>query len=218
MNDPDKTRIVRRPINITSPEQSDSSLPLPTEDRPTRVLRRDEAAASDDPTRKVGSSSDEDKTVLNRPDDGKTVLIRPGKSGGDKTSFHPMAPAAAASSSSEESEPVVGWLVVLKGPGRGKAVALGYGWNTIGRDASQRARLDFGDSQISRLNHAKLLYDPKSRKFTLTLGESPNPTYIRDEVVLGPTKLENGDKIQLGDTTVLFHSLCGENFDWQDLE
>ncbi len=217
MSDPDKTRIVRRPINITTPEQSASS--LPTEDRPTRVLRRgEESSSSDDATRKVGSAaSDDDKTVLNRPDDGKTVLIRPGKSSGDKTSFHPLAPAAPAVSS-EESEPVVGWLVILKGPGRGNAVALGYGWNTIGRDASQRVRIDFGDSQISRLNHAKLLYDPKSRKFTLTLGESPNPTYIRDEVVLGPTKLENGDKIQLGNTTLLFHSLCGENFDWQDLE
>ena len=217
MSDPDKTRIVRRPINITAPEQSIAPGATPSEDMPTRVLRREDSG--DDVTRKIGSS-DDDKTNVARPDDGKTVLIRPSKSGSDKSSFHPLAPAgsSASSVSGEEGEPVVGWLVVLKGPGRGKAVPLGYGWNTIGRDASQRARLDFGDSQISRLNHAKLLYDPKSRKFTLTLGDNPNPTYIKEEAVLGPTKLENGDKIQLGETTILFHALCGPDFDWQDSE
>ena len=111
---------------------------------------------------------------------------------------------------------MVGWLVVVKGPGRGNAVRLGYGWNSIGRDASQRACLNFGDSQISRLNHARLLYDPRARIFTLTLGEGTNPIYLRDEVVLGPTVIQSGDRIQMGDTELLLVALCGETFDWQD--
>ncbi len=71
-------------------------------------------------------------------------------------------------------------------------------------------------SQISRLNHAKMLYDPRGRKFTLTLGESTNPIYLGGGVVLGPTEVKSGDRIQLGDTEVLFMALCGEDFDWQD--
>jgi hypothetical protein len=211
MSESDKTRIVKRPLSI------------PGDDTTKNLSGGSTASAEGDVTRIVrpgggsSSGSSDDPTALNRPDDGKTVLIRPSKSGDKSGSFHPMAPQESAPLT-EEAEPVVGWLIVLKGPGRGRAVQLGYGWNTIGRDASQRARLDFGDGQISRLNHARLLYDPKSRKFTLTLGESPNPTYLRDEVLLGPTKLENGDKIQFGDTTVLFHALCGADFDWQDME
>jgi hypothetical protein len=105
---------------------------------------------------------------------------------------------------------------VVKGPGRGNAVRLGYGWNSIGRDASQRVSLDFGDSSISRLNHTKLLYDPRGRKFTLTLGEGTNPTYVRGEALLGPTEIKSNDRLQVGDTELLFLALCGEDFDWQD--
>jgi hypothetical protein len=203
MSESDKTRIVKRPLSI--PEEDTTKNPAHTEGDVTRIVR---PAGG-------GSGNADDSTAMSRPDDGKTVLIRPSKSA-DKSSFHPMAPQEA--SGTDDAEPVVGWLIVLKGPGRGRAVQLGYGWNTIGRDPSQRVRLDFGDPQISRLNHARLLYDPKSRKFTLTLGESPNPTYLRDEVLLGPMKLESGDKIQFGETMVQFHPLCGPDFDWQDME
>ncbi len=33
-------------------------------------------------------------------------------------------------------DPVVGWVVVIKGPGRGTSVPLGYGMNSIGRSGS----------------------------------------------------------------------------------
>ncbi len=93
---------------------------------------------------------------------------------------------------------------------------MGYGWNSIGRDSSQRICLDFGDSQISRLNHAKILYDPRARKFSLTLGEGTNPTYVRGQALLAPTEIHSGDEIQVGETDLLFIALCGEKFDWSD--
>lgn len=199
MSDNDeKTRIVRpleqlqRPANIDS-DDSDS----------TRKVERDDTVVGGDPSIKPIRAGGEEKTVLFRPSPNR----------GEGTMFNPLAPKSESAGS---DDPVVGWLVIVKGPGRGNAVKLGYGWNSIGRDASQRACLDFGDSQISRLNHAKLLYDPRARKFTLTLGEGTNPTYLRDEALLGPTQLQSGDRIQMGDTEVLFVALCGETFDWQD--
>jgi hypothetical protein len=194
----DKTRIVRpldqlqRPVN---PEPSDI-----------------------DPTRKIEREGRPDSRTI-RPlraaDEGKTVLFRPSPNvPAEGTTFNPLASKTEAQDAS--NDPVVGWLVVVKGPGRGNAVRLGYGWNSIGRDASQRACLNFGDSQISRLTHAKLLYEPRSRKFSLTLGEGTNPTYVRGEVLLAPIEIKSGDRIQMGETELLFLALCGESFEWQD--
>jgi len=34
--------------------------------------------------------------------------------------------------------------------------------------------------------------------------------------LLGPLELKSGDRIQIGDTELLFVALCDENFEWQD--
>ncbi|EDY17349.1 Forkhead-associated protein [Chthoniobacter flavus Ellin428] len=200
MSDNDeKTRIVRPLEQLQRAANSDSD-----DTDPTRKVERDDTLSGAGETVKPIRSGGEEKTVLFRPSPNR----------GEGTLFNPLAPRTESGGDSDD--PVVGWLVIVRGPGRGNAVRLGYGWNSIGRDASQRACLDFGDSQISRLNHAKLLYDPRGRKFTLTLGEGTNPTYLRDEALLGPTQLQNGDRMQMGDTELLFVALCGETFDWQD--
>jgi FHA domain len=194
----DKTRIVRPLDQLQRP-----ITPEPSDIDPTRKIDREEIP--DTRTIKPIRAADEGKTVLFRPSPNRPTA---------GTATNPSAPRAEPEDGI--SDPVVGWLVVVKGPGRGHAVRLGYGWNSIGRDPSQRASLNFGDPQISRLNHAKLLYEPRSRKFSLTLGEGTNPTYVRGEVLLAPTELKSGDRIQIGDTELLFVALCSESFEWQD--
>ncbi len=204
MSPDDKTRIVRPLEHLQRP-----SAPDPRDREATRLYQNPAREEAPDPIHRPAAGPGA------APDDRKTRLFRPGAAARpDAPSFDPLAAARSAEPASDD--PVVGWLVVVKGPGRGSAVRLGYGWNSIGRDASQRARIDFGDAQISRLNHAKLLYDPRGRKFTLGLGESTNPIYVRGSVVLGPTELANGDRVQLGDTELMLVALCGESFDWQD--
>ncbi len=112
--------------------------------------------------------------------------------------------------------PVVGWLVVMDGPGRGQALALGYGINAIGRGADQRVSLDFGDQQISRANHATVVYDPRGRQFFLQHGDSTNLTYLDGQLVLTPQPLAGGSDILIGRTRLRFVALCGPTFDWQD--
>jgi pSer/pThr/pTyr-binding forkhead associated (FHA) protein len=113
--------------------------------------------------------------------------------------------------------PVVGWLVVVKGPGRGRSVPLGYGMNPIGRDTSNRVSLPFDDEQISRKKHAIITYDPRGRKFYFQHGDSSNLSYVGEMPVLAPTLLEGGETIRLGDLTVLrFVPLCGGEFTWED--
>ena len=173
----------------------------------TRVIRRSQPAPSTDPDQtKVPPpppSSESEKTVLiGRPSRPKTPGSNPFESGD--------------TASDAADDPVVGWLVVLKGPGHGNALRLGNGWNAIGRDASQRVRLDFGDAMISRSNHAKILYDPRGRKFTITPGDGVNPAYVRGEALVAPVEISSQDMLQLGETELRFVALCGKDFDWLD--
>ena len=156
----------------------------------TRILRRDDPAGTAAP-----EASD------------KTVLVRRSSAGASAEPAKPVDDLPEG--------PVVGWLVVVEGPGRGKSVPLGYGMNPIGRDPGNRVVLPFGDTQISRTKHATVTYDPRGRKFFIQHGESSNLTYVGELPVLSPVELKSGEIIRLGDTTVLkFIPLCGDDFNW----
>ena len=115
-------------------------------------------------------------------------------------------------------DPVVGWLVIVEGPGKGRAVQLGYGSNALGRGTTDRVKLDFGDDQISRSGHAVVTYDPRGRKFYVQHGGGTNLTYLGDQPVLAPTELPALSHISIGNTVLRFVPLCGAEFDWQDTE
>ncbi|MDE0103523.1 MAG: FHA domain-containing protein [Bryobacterales bacterium] len=113
-------------------------------------------------------------------------------------------------------DPVVGWLVVVDGPGTGASVQLGSGQNSLGRGAQARVRLNFGDPQISRATHATVTYDPKGNRFYIHQGTGANLTYLEGKPVLAPTPLPSGSEIVLGDTTLRFVALCDDGFNWTD--
>lgn len=56
-------------------------------------------------------------------------------------------------------DPVVGWLVVVGGPGIGSYRPVFEGNNTIGRSTSNRIPIDFGDDAISGEEQAYIRYD-----------------------------------------------------------
>ncbi len=114
------------------------------------------------------------------------------------------------------ANPVVGWLVVISGPGQGKALDIGYGMNDIGRSPEGRVSLDFGDEEISRKRHAMLTYDPKGHKFYVQHGGGANLTYLDDTPLLDTKVLTGGETIELGKTVLKFIALCGPDFNWQD--
>ena len=115
-------------------------------------------------------------------------------------------------------DPVVGWLVVVEGPGKGHAMQLGYGSNPLGRGATDRVKLDFGDDQISRNGHAIVTYDPRGRQFYVQHGGGTNLTYLGDQPVLAPVELPALSHLGIGNTILRFVPLCGAEFDWQDTE
>lgn len=159
-------------------------------------------------------SNDEDRTKMagNRQsaamaksavqEDDKTRLV-----GFDKSTGEGEAEAA-----------IVGWLAIVGGPGIGNVIGFSYGSNSIGRGGASKVNVDYGDDQISRSGHAVITYDPKGRKFYLQHGSGNNLTYLDDAPVLIPTELRERAIIKLGNTSLLFIPLCGDKFDWQDLE
>ena len=129
-----------------------------------------------------------------------TRLVRPKKSDADQKD--------------EEISLVVGWVVVLEGPGKGCSREIGYGNNTMGRSPSAAISLDFGDETISREKHCVLTYDPKGNNYFLSPGDSRNLVYVNEAPVLSPTVLKTGDKVGLGNSLLAFVAFCGDDFDW----
>lgn len=110
----------------------------------------------------------------------------------------------------------VGWLSVVQGPGRGSTFTLYDGVAQIGRGEDQTVRLDFGDNAISRQNHAAIAYDPEQRKFYVGHGGKTNLVRRNNFPVLSTQEIESGDLIRVGETTLRFVALCGDDFSWDE--
>lgn len=113
-----------------------------------------------------------------------------------------------------DTEPVAGWIVVVKGKGRGGFRPVYVGMNAIGRAPGQRVCVDFGDESISREEHAFITYDDEARTFYLHHGGKSNLVRLRGAPVLQPTELKAGDQFRIGNTTFRFVACCGPDFDW----
>lgn len=110
----------------------------------------------------------------------------------------------------------VGWVVVVDGPGRGESFTLVAGMSQIGRGEDQAIQLDFGDTAISRTNHAAIVYDSENHGFLLGHGGKSNVVRLNNTPVISNETLKDGDLIRIGETTLRFTRLCDENFNWAD--
>ena len=138
-------------------------------------------------------------------DDVATILQRPGGQANQARDTESMA------------DPVTGWLVVTKGPGKGHTLPLGLGRNEVGRAATAKVVLDFGDGQVSRNAHAYVTYDDEARDWYIQQGGGRNLVRLDDRPVLEPTSLPARSVIRIGATHLLFIPLCGKDFDWEDV-
>lgn len=129
----------------------------------------------------------------------------------------PESNPASASTQSVVTFPA-GWIVVVEGPGRGASFTLHNGVSQIGRGEDQTVRLDFGDTSISRNNHAAVAYDDEQGKFYLGHGGKSNLVRLNGRPVLSTEEMTNGDQIRIGETTLKFVALCGEDFTWATSE
>ncbi len=136
-------------------------------------------------------------------DDGRTQVLR-GKQQVRRDAFH--------------QDPVVGWLVIVGGPGLGSYRPIFEGNNTIGRAGSQRIALDFGDDSISSEEQAYIRYDSVDRAFLFVPNlAKTNVVQINDKKPTAAVSLTAMDVITMGRTQLVFVPFCGQDFDWSEL-
>jgi hypothetical protein len=179
----------------------------------TRVVRRPRRSTEPPPLPPpVPESVSSEKPAVVPPDESEmTRLIRPPQK--RSTSSPPEEPEKKASDS---ADPVVGWLVIVAGPGRGNFCRLGYGQNSIGRDGEERVQLNFGDDGVSRTKHCFVIYEPRTRQYSLRPGDGANLTYLNGAMLSQSRPIKNGDLIEIGNTTLRFVPLCGPDFEWHE--
>ena len=112
------------------------------------------------------------------------------------------------------ADPVVGWLVCIRGKHFGEDFKLKGGKNFVGRDATMDVCLS-KDSSVSRRRHVVILYDPKSNEFLVLPGESRELAYLNDSVIIETKLLHSGDIITVGSTDLMFIPFCSEKFRWE---
>lgn len=157
------------------------------------------------------------KTTVALPEEGsKTRVELPGDMGNDApptttsaTVGDPPAKAAEAS-----AQPVVGWVIIIDGSGKGQSFELTFGMNPIGRNASNKVALDFGDDLISGDDHFSIAYDDRNRNFLIAARSGRNLVYIGDDPIIDSRTLESGTELTVGNTTLKFVALCTKEWTW----
>ncbi|MBX9861955.1 MAG: FHA domain-containing protein [Hyphomicrobium sp.] len=181
----------------------------------TRLVMRPDVAESP-PATSLGAEPPRGGSVI-----GTTRLVGVANQGGG--GFSPGAPTVKMQNQARtqyiregtvDTEPVAGWIVVVKGPGRGGFRPVYVGMNSVGRAPSQRVCLDFGDDSISREEHAFITYDEETRTFYLQHGGKSNLVRLAGKPVLAPTELKPNDLFRIGNTTFRFVACCGPDFCW----
>ena len=110
-------------------------------------------------------------------------------------------------------EPVVGWLVCVEGPEVGKDYRLYGRINTIGRAEDNDVVLA-QEHTVSQKNHVRLAYDAKHNNYQLIPGDGSNVTYLNDEPLYVPQRLNAYDILEMGETKLIFVPLCNDRFRW----
>lgn len=116
---------------------------------------------------------------------------------------------------SNDTEPVVGWLVCIRGEYHGESFSLKTGRNNIGRALTMDIALA-KEKSVSREKHASVIFDPLQKKFFVQSGEGRSLVHVNGELLMSHRELKANDVILLGNCKLMFIPLCGENFDWED--
>ena len=161
------------------------------------------------------------------PADGKieldppptTRVVRAGKGGGEPPLRTQLVRGKSKiTRQSFHQDPVVGWLVVVGGPGLGAFRPIYEGNNTIGRAANQRVPVDFGDDAISAEEQAYIRYDGAERSFLFVPNlAKTNVVAVNEKRPTSAVTLQPMDVITMGRTQLVFVPLCGQDFDWSDI-
>ncbi len=107
---------------------------------------------------------------------------------------------------------VVGWLVAVSGPCRGRDYRLHVSYNYIGREEGDV--IITGDMNISAHRDSTVVFDDESNQFYVSHVDGKNLLRLNGVPVLNTAELHNYDRITIGKSELIFLGLCGEHFSW----
>lgn len=106
----------------------------------------------------------------------------------------------------------VGWIVCVKGVGKGISYPIYSGRNMAGRSIDMDIVLA-DDMMITRENHFSIVYDPKTICFFVVPGAGY--VYLNDgELIKEAVILTDGDKLTVGNSDYIFIQFCREGREW----
>ena len=114
----------------------------------------------------------------------------------------------------DDTKFVVGWLVAVEGPYRGRSFELYNGYCSIGRE--QGDIILKKDKQVSREKNISTVYDSANNCFYITAGESRNVAHFNGKAILSGSSKEMTayDEIKVGTTKFIFVPFCCDKFSW----
>lgn len=110
-------------------------------------------------------------------------------------------------------DPVVGWLVCVKGKEKGRDYRIHSDNNYIGRSEKMDICVR-GDETISRENHAVVSYDSIDKIYYFSPGEGRNIVRHNGKAIFQTVELNMYDRVVVGKTELVFMPLCGNDFEW----
>ncbi|MGN0165876.1 MAG: FHA domain-containing protein [Lachnospiraceae bacterium] len=119
------------------------------------------------------------------------------------------------SNEDKQMDPVVGWIVAIKGKYFGESFKLVAGKNSIGRNLDNHICLE-RDNKVSREKHALITYEPKKHAFYIQAGDSSGLVYLNNEIVMSPQLIKAKDTIEIGTEVFYFVPLCDDEFAWEN--
>lgn len=170
-------------------------------------------------------AADEDEKTVAMPlqgtpdDEEKTVAMRP------ITPQTPGLPAAAYSVEEDDktvslyadekgADFIVGWLVCVEGPERGRDYRLHQGFNRIGRDYGLDVVV-VEDTSVSRQAACAVVYDDRSNRF-FAVQQTAGDACLNGQVLSGAVDLKTGDVIRTGNSEFEFVAFCREGRVWEN--
>ena len=217
--------LTQEPAPVEIPEVSEPAVSVaPVAPSESEVLTfpepQDSTETSSEPVTETTSVQSSDESLLEEikkvaaDNDGKTVgFFSSGKASAPDPEETENKSAAPANVPSEE--PVVGWLICIKGPNLGQCFNIYAGKNSLGRSNTNKIIVN-KDKSISRDKHSWIIYEPRNRVFFAQPGDSSGLTYVNDEMIMQATKLEKKSIIEVGNTRLMLIPLCGDEFSWEE--
>lgn len=108
---------------------------------------------------------------------------------------------------------IVGWLVCVEGPEKGRDYRLHQGFNRLGRDYSMDIAV-MEDAGISREAACAVVYDDRSNSF-FAVQQPSGLAYLNGTVLEGAKGLKTGDMIRTGNSEFEFIGFCREGRTWE---